>query len=62
MVLADEPTGNLDRKSGLDVLMLLKAVNRELGQTILMVTHNIEAAQFADRIIRIEDGCIAEVW
>lgn len=62
VVLADEPTGNLDRKSGLDVLMLLKAVNRELGQTILMVTHNIEAAQFADRIIRIEDGCIAEVW
>ena len=40
VVLADEPTGNLDRKSGLDVLMLLKAVNRELGQTILMVTHN----------------------
>lgn len=62
VLLADEPTGNLDRKSGLDVLVLLKAVNREFGQTILMVTHNIEAAQFADRIIRIEDGCIAEVW
>lgn len=61
VLLADEPTGNLDRKTGLDVLVLLKAVNRELGQTILMVTHNMEAAQSADRIIRIEDGCIAEV-
>lgn len=61
VLLADEPTGNLDRKSGLDVLVLLKTVNKELGQTILMVTHSIEAAQFADRMIRIEDGCIAEV-
>ncbi len=61
VLLADEPTGNLDRKSGLDVLALLKAANREFGQTILMVTHNTEAAQFADRMIRIEDGCITEV-
>ncbi len=61
ILLADEPTGNLDGKSGLDVLLLLKAMNRELGQTILMVTHSMEAAQFADRMIQIEDGCIAEV-
>lgn len=61
VLLADEPTGNLDAKSGLDVLVLLKAMNREWGQTILMVTHSMEAAQFADRIIRIEDGCITEV-
>lgn len=56
VLLADEPTGNLDGKSGLDVLALLKSLNRELGQTILMVTHNPQAAQFADRMVRIEDG------
>lgn len=58
VLLADEPTGNLDVKAGLDVLALLKSMNRELGQTILMVTHNPDAAQFADRIIWIEDGCV----
>ena len=58
ILLADEPTGNLDGKSGLDVLGLLKSINQELGQTIVMVTHNLEAAQFADRIVRIGDGRI----
>lgn len=61
ILLADEPTGNLNGKSGLDVLALLKSMNQELGQTIVMVTHNLEAAQFADRLIRIEDGSVAEV-
>lgn len=59
VLLADEPTGNLDGKAGLDVLALLRSMNRELGQTVMMVTHNPEAAQFADRIIRIEDGRVA---
>ena len=58
ILLADEPTGSLDGKSGLDVLGLLKSMNQELGQTIMMVTHHPQAAQFADRIVRIEDGRI----
>lgn len=58
ILLADEPTGNLDGKSGLDVLGLLKSMNQELGQTIMMVTHNLEAAQFADRIVQLEDGTV----
>lgn len=56
ILLADELTGNLDMKSGLDVLALLKRMNEELGQTIIMVTHNLEFAQIADRIIKIQDG------
>ena len=56
ILLADEPTGNLDGRSGLDVLGLLKSMNQELGQTIMMVTHNLETAQFADRIVRLADG------
>lgn len=59
ILLADELTGNLDTKSGLDVLALLKLMNEELGQTIIMVTHNLEFAQIADRIIKIEDGKLA---
>ena len=58
ILLADEPTGSLDGKSGLDVLGLLKSMNQELGQTIMMVTHHPQAAQFADRIVQIEDGRI----
>lgn len=58
IVLADEPTGNLDTKTSADVLGLLKRTGREFNQTIVMITHNSEIAQMADRIIRIEDGRI----
>lgn len=61
ILLADEPTGNLDVKAGLDVLALLKNMNEELGQTVVMVTHNLEAALLAERMITITDGRIAEV-
>ena len=60
IVLADEPTGNLDSKSSVDVLGLLKRTSGAFHQTIVMITHNAEIAQLADRIIRIEDGRIAE--
>ncbi len=56
LVLADEPTGNLDRKSGQNVLGLLKMMNGKYHQTIVMITHDLDIAQMADRIIRIEDG------
>lgn len=58
IVLADEPTGNLDSKTSQDVLSLLKVTGERFGQTIVMITHNEEIAQLADRIIRIEDGRI----
>lgn len=58
IILADEPTGNLDSKSSSDVLGLLKRTSSELNQTIVMITHNHEIAQLADLIIRIEDGRI----
>lgn len=58
IVLADEPTGNLDSKTGQEVLGLLKMTSRQFNQTIVMITHNNEIAQLADRIIRIEDGRI----
>ena len=60
IVLADEPTGNLDSKSSADVLGLLKRTGEKFNQTIVMITHNNEIAQLADRIIRIEDGRIVE--
>ena len=60
IVLADEPTGNLDSRTGSDVIGLLKMTGREFHQTIVMITHNPEIAQMADRIIRIEDGKIAD--
>lgn len=56
ILLADEPTGNLDSKTGLDVMGLLKVTGERFGQTIVMITHNEEIAQMADRIVRIEDG------
>lgn len=59
IVLADEPTGNLDSKTSLDVIGLLKITSEQFKQTIVMITHNEEIAQMADRIIRIEDGRIA---
>ncbi len=58
IILADEPTGNLDSKTSQDVLSLLKVTSRKFSQTIVMITHNEEIAQMADRIIRIEDGRI----
>lgn len=58
IILADEPTGNLDTKTGLDVLGLLKTTCHKYNQTLIMITHNQDIAQTADRIIRIEDGRI----
>lgn len=60
IILADEPTGNLDSKTSQDVLGLLKVTSKKYAQTIVMITHNEEIAQLADRIIRIEDGKIVE--
>lgn len=58
ILLCDEPTGNLDSKTSLDVIGLLKVTSRQFEQTIVMITHNEEIAQMADEIIRIEDGKI----
>ncbi len=58
IILADEPTGNLDTKTSLEVIGLLKNTSKAFNQTIVMITHNEEIAQMADRIIRIEDGKI----
>ncbi len=60
IILADEPTGNLDSKSSDEIVALLKKSNKELKQTIIMITHNMEIAKVADRIIKIEDGKIVE--
>ena len=60
IVLADEPTGNLDSKSSDDVVNLLKKMNKEYKQTIIMITHNLDIAAVADRIITIEDGKIVK--
>ncbi|MDY5912613.1 MAG: ATP-binding cassette domain-containing protein, partial [Inconstantimicrobium porci] len=59
IILADEPTGNLDSKTTQDVAGLLKLTSQKFNQTIIMITHNEELAQLADRIIRIEDGKIS---
>lgn len=56
IILADEPTGNLDSKTTMDVLALLKTSCEKFGQTLIMITHEVEVAQLANRIIRIEDG------
>ncbi len=58
IILADEPTGNLDSKSSDEIISLLKRTNKDLKQTIIMITHNLEIAKIADRIIHIEDGHI----
>ena len=60
IVLADEPTGNLDSKSSDEIVSLLKKTNKEYKQTIIMITHNMEIAKCADRIIKIEDGKIVK--
>lgn len=58
LILADEPTGNLDSKSSEEIINLLKQSNREYNQTIIIITHNIEIAKIADRMIQLEDGKI----
>ena len=60
IVLADEPTGNLDSRTSSDVLGLLKETSSQFRQTLVMITHNNEIAQLADRIVRIEDGKIVQ--
>ena len=60
IVLADEPTGNLDSKSSDEIVALLKKSNKEYKQTIIMITHNMEIAKCADRVIKIEDGKIVK--
>ena len=56
ILLADEPTGNLDSRSSDEIVELLKLSNQKYNQTIVMITHNLEIAKIADRILRIEDG------
>ena len=58
IVLADEPTGNLDKKNSDEIIELLRRANQEYRQTIIMITHNLEIAKIADRVIVIEDGKI----
>ena len=60
ILLCDEPTGNLDSKTSQDVIGLIRMSSRQFNQTVIMITHNEEIAQTADRIIRIEDGKITE--
>ena len=60
LLLADEPTGNLDSKTGMEVIGLIKTLSEKLHQTLIVVTHNDEIAQLADRIVRIEDGRIGD--
>lgn len=60
IILADEPTGNLDSKASYEIVTLLKKSNKDYKQTIIMITHNLEIAKVADRIIKIEDGKIVE--
>lgn len=61
VVLADEPTGALDSKTSIEVMNILKQVNRETGMTIIMVTHSPEMAQYTDKIINIKDGVIGSI-
>jgi len=58
IILADEPTGNLDSKTGSDILKLLKTLSEESGTTLLLATHSLEAAHYADRIVNLRDGMI----
>ena len=60
IILADEPTGNLDTATGAEILSLLRRLNRDQGTTLLLVTHDAEAAGFADRVVRLRDGQIAD--
>jgi cell division transport system ATP-binding protein len=60
IILADEPTGNLDTKNSEIVLSMLRQLNKELGQTIVMITHNPEAAAYSDRVVHMRDGIIVD--
>ena len=60
IILADEPTGNLDTKSSSEIIQLLQKANKEYKQTIIMITHNLEIAKIADRVLKMEDGKIVE--
>ena len=60
IILADEPTGNLDSKASEEIVELLKLTNKKYKQTIIMITHNLEIANEADRVLRIEDGKIVK--
>ena len=60
IVLADEPTGNLDTKSSDSVLGLLRQLNRSLGQTIVMITHNPDAATYGNRVLHMRDGMVVD--
>jgi putative ABC transport system ATP-binding protein len=60
IVLADEPTGNLDTKNSETVLAMLRQLNKDLGQTIVMITHNPEAAAYADTVVHMRDGVIVD--
>ncbi|HBT16549.1 MAG TPA: macrolide ABC transporter ATP-binding protein, partial [Firmicutes bacterium] len=59
VILADEPTGNLDSKTGTEILELFRTINKEKGKTIVQVTHSYEAAQYGARVINVKDG---RVW
>ena len=61
IILADEPTGNIDSATGTEIMDLLRRLNREQGVTLLLVTHDLEAAAFADRIVHLRDGQIADL-
>ncbi len=60
IIFADEPIGNLDSKSGVEVLKLLQKINRESGKTIVMVTHSEESTLYGNRVIRLKDGHVVE--
>jgi putative ABC transport system ATP-binding protein len=60
IILADEPTGNLDTKNSDTVLSMLRQLNRELGQTIVMITHNPDAAAYTGRIVHMRDGVVVD--
>ncbi|MGD2206697.1 MAG: ABC transporter ATP-binding protein [Anaerolineae bacterium] len=60
IILADEPTGNVDSVTGSEIMALLRGLNRDQGVTLLLVTHDAEAASFAERIVQLRDGCIVE--
>ena len=62
IILADEPTGNLDSKTSMDVILLMQSISRQFRQTTIMITHNEEIAQMADRTIRIEDGKVSKQY
>ena len=61
IIMLDEPTGSLDSRSTADVLNILTQINKEMGISIIQVTHSLDAAKYADRIIRIEDGEVSSI-